>query len=100
MNIQENKDFLENMRKEVDEIDRKIAELLNERSRKSLEIGRIKKELGLPLHSPERETAILGKILSGKYHYIPGEALKRIYAVILDESLALQKEGSTKKSNG
>jgi len=46
-------------RRRIDEIDRKLVELLNERSRCALEIGRIKQAEHLPLYQPDREREVL-----------------------------------------
>ena len=46
---------LSDWRRQIDEIDRKLVELLNQRSRCALEIGKIKQAENLPLYQPERE---------------------------------------------
>ena len=46
-------------RRKIDEIDRKLVELLNERSRCVLEIGRLKRQDGSPLYQPDRENEVL-----------------------------------------
>ena len=46
-------------RRRIDEIDKKLVELLNERSRCALEIGKIKQEAHIPLYQPERENEVL-----------------------------------------
>lgn len=46
---------LQDWRRRIDEIDRKLVELLNERSRCALEIGKLKQAANLPLYQPERE---------------------------------------------
>ena len=46
-------------RRRIDEIDRKLVELLNERSRCALEIGKIKQAEHLPLYQPDREREVL-----------------------------------------
>ncbi|ASI98915.1 chorismate mutase [Thermococcus celer] len=47
------------LRKEIDEIDKQIAELLEERVRVVTEIGKIKRELGLPIRDEKREEELL-----------------------------------------
>ncbi len=41
------------------DIDKKLVELLNERSHCALEIGRIKQEAKIPLYQPDRENEVL-----------------------------------------
>ncbi len=43
---------IDDWRRKIDEIDRKLVELLNERSRCALEIGRLKRVESLPLYQP------------------------------------------------
>jgi len=50
---------LEDWRRKIDEIDRRLVELLNERSSCVLEIGRLKKIDGMSLYQPERERQVL-----------------------------------------
>ena len=44
---------VEGWRRKIDDIDRKLVELLNERSRCVVEIGRIKQASGEALYQPE-----------------------------------------------
>jgi chorismate mutase len=46
-------------RKKIDEIDRKLVELLNERARAAREIGLLKQNTQMPIYEPDREKAIL-----------------------------------------
>ena len=50
---------LSDWRRQIDEIDRKLVELLNQRSRCALEIGKLKQAKNLPLYQPEREREVL-----------------------------------------
>src|SRR5436190_23753583 len=46
---------LNDWRRRIDEIDKKLVELLNERSQCALEIGKLKQEAKIPLYQPDRE---------------------------------------------
>src|SRR5215471_1758317 len=50
---------LSDWRRRIDEIDRKLVELLNERSRCAIEIGKLKQVANIPLYQPERELEVL-----------------------------------------
>jgi len=50
---------LSDWRRRIDELDKKLVELLNERSRCALEIGKIKQAERLPLYQPDREREVL-----------------------------------------
>lgn len=58
---------IEMLREEIDKIDSKLLQLLNERSKLALEIGEIKKKYNLPVYDPEREKKNNGKTVKRKY---------------------------------
>jgi chorismate mutase len=78
-------------RDEIDELDRRILDLLNQRTRVVEEIGRIKKENGLPIYEPRREDQVFRNVIGNNRGPISAEALKRIYERIIDEMRTLQK---------
>lgn len=51
-------------RKRIDEIDRKIIALLEERVKEAKKIGEIKKSKGKPIHDPEREKEVINNALA------------------------------------
>ena len=81
---------LEKLRADVDVIDKKLAAILDSRMEKSSAIGLLKKELGMDLHSPDREKYILNNITAVSLEFISSKSLKKIFRIIIDESLALQ----------
>ena len=56
---------IEDWRRRIDEIDRQLVELLNERSQCAAEIGHIKQQANLPLYQPEREKEVLARMPRG-----------------------------------
>ena len=89
---------IEVWRRRIDEIDRQLVELLNERSRCAMEIGRIKQEAKLPLYQPEREKEVLAKAESNNRGPLADKAIRRLFERILDE--ARSAERSAMKSGG
>jgi chorismate mutase len=85
---------IEDWRRQIDEIDAAIVEILNRRMACSLEIGKIKKADGKPIYAPERETAILKRVERLNGGPLSGEALKRIFQHIIEESRRLEQERS------
>ena len=85
---------IEDWRKQIDEIDSSIVEILNRRMACSLKIGGIKKTSGEPVYAPQREMAILDRIQSLNGGPLGGEALKRIFQLIIEESRRLEQEHS------
>ncbi len=49
---------LDDLRSEIDRIDRKVLDLLNERVRLAAEIGKIKHSQGLAVYAPQREEEV------------------------------------------
>lgn len=92
----ERKEILGKLREEIDVIDKEIAALLNKRTLHSVLIGRVKRSLGLPTYSPEREKQISKRISSFAEEPLRAESLLRIYERIIDESRAIQREEKNK----
>lgn len=82
---------IDDWRRKIDEIDRKLVELLNERSHCALEIGRLKQALSLPLYQPEREREILEVVERINQGPLPDTAIRRLFERILDEARAVER---------
>ncbi len=82
---------LEDWRRRIDEIDRRIVELLNERSSCVLEIGRLKKVDGMPLYQPERERAVLDAAEKANRGPLSEAAIRRLFERILDEARSVER---------
>lgn len=83
---------LEDWRKEIDVLDRKLLKLLNRRAECAIEIGRIKQAIEQPIFVPERETSILNRILELNKGPLDAEAVRRIFQQIIDESRRLMQK--------
>lgn len=79
-------------RKRIDELDTKLAELLNERSRCAAQVGQLKRKAGLPLYQPEREQEILERVQRLNQGPLSNDALKRLFERILDEARVVEKD--------
>jgi chorismate mutase-like protein len=84
-------DDIQPYRARIDELDRLILHLLNERSRCANTIGYIKKRLGLPVYAPRREEEVLQNVLKVNPGPLPGEAVRRIFERIIDETRSLER---------
>ena len=85
---------LDALRVRIDELDRRLVELLNERAAASLEIGRLKAGASGRVYVPEREVMVYSNILSANRGPLPDSSLKAIYDKIIEESRLLQSLGS------
>lgn len=79
-------------RDRIDEIDRRLVELLNERTSIVEEIGRTKREASLPIYEPKRETQVFANITSHNDGPLTHEGLQRIFERIIDEMRKVQKD--------
>ena len=76
---------LDELRGRLDDIDHQMLGLLAQRAEVILEVADLKKRLGLPVHVPERETAIIDRLRALNPGPIDGDAVERIYRVIVEE---------------
>ncbi|MGB8581703.1 MAG: chorismate mutase [Candidatus Sulfotelmatobacter sp.] len=80
-------------RKKIDELDGRLVELLSERARAAIEIGRLKRETNLPVYEPERERIVFENVQQMNCGPLPGRDLVRIYERIMDVMRNIQKKG-------
>jgi chorismate mutase-like protein len=82
---------IEDWRRKIDDIDRRLVELLNERSRCVVEIGRIKQCSGDALYQPDRENEVLDAAVRGNPGPLPDAAIRRLFERILDEARSVER---------
>lgn len=82
---------LKNLRKQIDNLDKKITGLLNQRSRVTLCIARYKQEKGVRVYSPDRERDVLKKVALLNKGPLNLKALEAIYREIMSASLSLER---------
>jgi chorismate mutase len=78
-------------RKKIDELDRKLAALLNERAAAVVEIGRLKRNTALPIYEPDREREVIANVQSSSTGPLAGRDLGQIYERIMDVMRTIQK---------
>jgi chorismate mutase/prephenate dehydratase len=84
---------LEKLRKQIDQLDEKLVQLLNERIEVALEIGKTKKEQGGEIYVPAREKAVFERICSlSEGGVLPPDAAKAIYREIMSAALAIESD--------
>lgn len=74
---------IEEHRAQIDELDRRIVALLNERAVHSLQIRALKPDANMGLFDPKREEEILQKISQSNEGPLYNEHLREIYAALL-----------------
>ena len=78
-------------RRRMDEIDKKLVELLNERCKCALEIGHIKQESKIPLYQPAREKEVLANAEGNNRGPLSHAAIRRLFERIIDEARSAER---------
>ena len=90
---------IEDWRKKIDEVDRKLVELLSERARAALMIGHLKVATSLPVYEPAREKIIYANVRAANKGPLPDIELTHIYERIIDVMRALQRNELASERN-
>ncbi len=78
-------------RQRMDDIDKKLVELLNERSQCALEIGRLKQAAGMPIYQPARENEVLSNAARNNRGPLTNAAIRRLFERIIDEARSAER---------
>jgi len=80
------------LRARIDELDRKLVELLNERARVVVEVGRVKQTDGTPIYAPDREQRVLQQVRDyNKDGPLPHSCVEAIWRELMSGSFALER---------
>ena len=82
---------VDGLRRRIDLIDDQLMKLLNSRSACAVEIGRVKRHLGMAVYQPEREGWILDRVSVNNPGPLDSGAVKRVFERIIDESRRLER---------
>jgi chorismate mutase-like protein len=78
-------------RQRMDEIDKKLVDLLNERSQCALEVGRLKQAAGMPIYQPARENEVLSNAAHNNKGPLTDAAIRRLFERIIDEARSAER---------
>ncbi len=82
---------IDDIRKRIDRLDDELLRIFNERAGLALEIGRIKKRMGLPVYDPAREKRIFGRMKEANSGPLDDGAIVRMFERVVDESRRLER---------
>ena len=82
---------LDEFRVLIDDVDRRIVALLNERTQVVEEIGRVKRLAKLPIYEPKREELVFANVTQCNGGPLTTDALRRIFERIIDEMRGVQR---------
>ncbi len=83
---------LDEIRVQIDAIDSQLLELLSQRADLVHEVGVVKKRDGLQIYAPERESALLKKLVTMNQGRLPERSIHAIFREIMSAALALEDE--------
>ena len=90
---------LEELRIQIDELDRQLVSLLSKRAETALEAGRLKVATSLPIYEPAREKTIYENIRAVNSGPLPDLELTHIFERIIDVMRSLQKNELASQRN-
>lgn len=83
---------LDDIRKNIDEIDGQLLDLLSDRADLVHQVGEVKKRDGLQIYAPEREEALLRRLIERNKGRLPEKSIRAIYREIMSAALALEDD--------
>lgn len=84
------------LRAQIDDIDRRLVDLLTARARCALELGHLKEAQGIPLHQPGREAEVLANVRQANGGPLDDDAVVRLFERIIDEARRLEREANSR----
>ena len=88
---------LDDLRRDIDEVDREILQLLARRMQLVLQVGEFKRKHHLAVYDPERERRMLERLASNSPAPLSAESAKRIFERLIDESRSLEQRHVNEK---
>ncbi len=82
---------IDGIRKRIDELDDALLRVFSERAQLALDIGQVKRELGLPVYDPQREKEIFARVKAHNPGPLDDEAIVRLFERVVDESRRLER---------
>ncbi len=79
-------------RKNIDELDRKLVELLSQRAQAAHQIGKLKLTAGMPIYEPDRERAVFENVRKTNPGPLSERDLLRIFERIMDIMRGIQQQ--------
>lgn len=82
---------LSDLRKKIDRLDSKLVQILNDRARLVVEVGKYKRGSNTPIYAPHREAEVLKKALDANAGPLSDRSIEGIYRELMSGSFALEQ---------
>lgn len=83
---------IEAWRRRIDEIDDELLRLLNRRLESVVQIGHAKAEAGTTITDPDRESAIIDRLLTLNDGPLDEDSIRRVFGTIIAEMRRLESD--------
>jgi chorismate mutase len=85
---------LDELRRQIDQVDSRLLELIHERVRLVLQVGAYKARHGLAVYDPERERRLLERLTALAQPPLEPDTVRRVFERLIDESRNLEQRKS------
>ncbi len=82
---------IEELRKQIDELDERIVALINKRAGLAKEIGKLKRQANSTVYAPHREEEVFNNVLKRNEGQLTPESLQAIYREIMSACRAVER---------
>lgn len=82
---------IEDWRRKIDEIDRELVKLINDRARCAQAIGQLKRNSDAPIYEPDRERIIFDNIAQQNRGPLSQVQLRQVYERLVDVMRQIQR---------
>ena len=86
---------LSEWRNEIDELDRQIVALLNQRAECVLNLAPLKRKRQIEVLDPDRENEVMRKLKEANGGPLPQELVENIFRAVMAAMRDIQKEGAS-----
>jgi chorismate mutase len=83
---------IEDWRQKIDDLDRQLVRLMNQRAQCAHEIGRLKRNSAMPIYEPDRERIIFQNIARSNAGPLSDVQLRQVYERLVDVMRQIQRE--------
>ncbi|MWP46238.1 bifunctional chorismate mutase/prephenate dehydratase [Gilliamella sp. Pas-s27] len=88
------------LRNKINELDKTLLELISQRRKLSTQVIHTKIEANIPVRDIERERSLIRNLINqGKHHHLDDMLIKRLYQLIIEDSVLLQQKILQEKLN-
>ena len=79
------------LRQRIDELDQQLIDLLNQRAKVVVEVGKVKRNDNAPVYAPQREQKVIAQIRKYNKGPLPDSCVEAIWRELMSGSFALER---------